>query len=624
MRIGVAQIHTVAGAFDQTVERMVEQSRRAVEQGVELLVFPLAALAGVGALPFSDNPSFMADVADAVSDLTDRLACTALVPVPVDLCDPNGHIDVLLIEGGEARSLVRPAQARMSSPFGDGQGQAQGHGSIEVQERQSGREVSEFVHEGLRFAIALSQADLNQLDDYDYDDDVVLFVSGYPFAADDIASVLGASLNESRYIDDAKMMSSWMVGVGGVGGYGDQVFSGSSFVLSPSGELKALAPAFEETLLVCDVQPIHETQSPERDSDSLSLEVYDAPFHLWQAVSTGLRDFVHQQDKRDVALLLDGSLGSMVLLALASDALGPLHVHALVGSSAAKDAPACRELARKLHVDQIEGMGATGGLDARDLDELLLAAHAREHDAIVLSSLDKTALALGLGTGHVSAATLCPLGDVYRSDVLDMAHVRNTISPLFRRVALGLADEFSIRLDEGEAMRVDNEHTLESVDEILLGYVEYDRSLAELAEAGDTPRQVVEAVLRMVRASEPWRRAMPPVLVMSTHTLDEARFPLGYMWDDTRFDPPGYPFTAPPATSQEHVEELPEELADANLPQGMDLEGTLAMLRDLIEQGGLNPVDFMSPHPGNGQSGVDIDGGGMPGPPGWMTPFSEN
>ena len=35
MRIGIAQINTVAGAFDQTVERMVAQSQRAAEQGVE-------------------------------------------------------------------------------------------------------------------------------------------------------------------------------------------------------------------------------------------------------------------------------------------------------------------------------------------------------------------------------------------------------------------------------------------------------------------------------------------------------------------------------------------------------------------------------------------------------------
>ena len=38
MRIGIAQINTVAGAFDQTVERMVAQSQMAAEQGVELFV----------------------------------------------------------------------------------------------------------------------------------------------------------------------------------------------------------------------------------------------------------------------------------------------------------------------------------------------------------------------------------------------------------------------------------------------------------------------------------------------------------------------------------------------------------------------------------------------------------
>ena len=74
MRIGIAQINTVPGAFGQTVERMVAQSQRAAEQQVELLVFPLAALAGTEPVPFADRPAFMHDVADALATLAEVLA----------------------------------------------------------------------------------------------------------------------------------------------------------------------------------------------------------------------------------------------------------------------------------------------------------------------------------------------------------------------------------------------------------------------------------------------------------------------------------------------------------------------------------------------------------------------
>ena len=236
MRVGIAQIHTIAGALDQTVERMVTQSQRAAEQGVELLVFPLAALAGVEALPYADRLSFIADVADAIATLACDLACPALVPVPIDLGEPYGYFDALLIKEGEVHPLRIPLQMGAAH-----------HGHTE---HSDDPRIAEFSMGGIRFALAFSHEDLDQLDDYDYDIDAVLFLSAYPFALDDTPSALGASLEETRFVDDAKSTHAWLLGVGSVGGYGDQVFSGSSFVLAPSGELKAIAPAFEEALLV--------------------------------------------------------------------------------------------------------------------------------------------------------------------------------------------------------------------------------------------------------------------------------------------------------------------------------------------------------------------------------------
>ena len=116
MRIGIAQINTVPGAFGQTVERMVAQSQRAAEQQVELLVFPLAALAGTEPVPFADRPAFMHDVADALATLAERLVCPAIVPVPMDLDRPEGAFDAMLVEDGEVR-LLRSSR-RPQEPVG--------------------------------------------------------------------------------------------------------------------------------------------------------------------------------------------------------------------------------------------------------------------------------------------------------------------------------------------------------------------------------------------------------------------------------------------------------------------------------------------------------------------------
>lgn len=602
MRLGIAQINTVPGAFDETVERMVAQSRRAVEQGVELLVFPLAALAGVDVVPFADRLSYLRDMADAVASLSEHLACPAIVSVPMDTGDAEGFFEVLLIEQGKVRPL------RMLSRLRDDASAAGAHNPS----------VSEFDFGGLHFALALSHADLDDLDDYDYDIDAMLFLSGYPFAMDDPSSAMGADLEGARFIDDARTTQAWLVGAAPVGGYGDEVFSGSSFVLAPSGDLVASAPAFEEALICADLAPV----APELPAPPLPPEVFDAPFHLWQAVSLGIHDYVVKQGRQDVALCLDGTLDAFVLAALASDALGPLHVHVLVGASAGRRAPSCRELVARLRVDHVDAVGRLGDFDPRDLDELQLAALARQHDAVVLSSVDKTALALGAGTGALSAATLCPLGDVYRSDVLDMAHVRNTISPLFRRVRLATADVLRLPMPDGSVRRIATEREVTALDEVLLGYVEYDRPLAELAADNGSDRDFVDAVLRAQRAAEPQRRAAAPVLAMSTHTLDDARFPLGVRWHDTHFDEiqDAFDLLSQHEALSDQPQQLPEEQAPH--PTGTDIDGTLSMLRDFAEQGGFVPSDFASLMSRQDEEGAST-GHGMDAM-GWISPFSEN
>ena len=604
MRIGIAQIDTVAGALDQTVERMVAQSLRAVDEGIELLVFPLLVFSGIDAVPEGDRSGFMRDVADVAIELGERLACPSIVPVPLDLGLDESTFDALMVNDGDVWPIYMSHRLR-EEPEGDA----------------GERSVAEFSFGGMRFALAMSRDNLDTLDDYDYDVDAVIYLSGYPYAQDDPSSVMGADCDNARFADDAQTIGAWLVGVAPVGCYGDEVYTGSSVVLTPTGEVAALAPAFEEALLVAEIG----TTPDERLDSPLHPEPYDAPFHLWQAVTLGIRDFVAKQGRTDVALCLDGTLNASVLAALASDAVGPTHVHVVVGSSAGAAAASCRELAHRLRVDTVNAPAPMRDYDARDLDELELSMLARAHGALVLSSVDKTALALGMWRTGVSAAQLCPLGDVYRSDVLDMAHVRNTISPLFRKVGLAEADALLLAYPDGVVHTLVGEADVTHVDEVLLGYIEYDQSMATLAANGTLDGDLVEAVLRAARSAELARRSAPPVLAMSTHVLDDARFPLGMSWHDTHFDEhldALEPMT--PHTDKAH-EPASSRRDDRRHTEGIDIDATLAMIRDIAEQGG-----FMPPELGNlGTDGSFAageapfgEGEGLPSF-GW-SPFSEN
>ena len=63
MRLGIAQLGSLAGDFASTADRMSAYSRRAADQGVDLLVFPMNVLSGAAGVPYVDREGFLLDLA---------------------------------------------------------------------------------------------------------------------------------------------------------------------------------------------------------------------------------------------------------------------------------------------------------------------------------------------------------------------------------------------------------------------------------------------------------------------------------------------------------------------------------------------------------------------------------
>ena len=165
------------------------------------------------------------------------------------------------------------------------------------------------------------------------------------------------------------------MGVGGVGCYDGQVFCGSSFVLAPWGELAAQAPSLEEALLVCDVDPSAEGPLAE----PLAPEVYDAPLMTWGALTAGLAEECPGEE--GACVLVDDRIGSLLVATLATDALGPLRVRALLRRTgdAARDAVA-ESLVRALRIPE-ERVGRLEPVDGADEELSLDLAQARPRRA---------------------------------------------------------------------------------------------------------------------------------------------------------------------------------------------------------------------------------------------------
>lgn len=599
MRIGIAQMRTRAGDFEATARHMVEQARRAAEQDVDLLIFPAATLCGVTPVPSPDREGFLLDVAATLSELVDELPCACLVPV---LADAGGKpaSDALLLADGDITPVA--LAARLGSTSGG----------------EGGGPLPEVSFAGARLGVAFTYEDLDEYDDYSYNVDVVVFLSGYGFATDDPSSALGSSLAEGRFLADAEATGAWIVGVGSLGCYDSQLFCGSSFVLTPWGELAAAAPALEEALLVCDVDP-----SAEGPLDApLTPEVYDAPLMTWEVLVMGVADAV---GGAGACALVDGSeLASLLALTLAVDALGPLSVTAVVpqgGDAAAERAALDLTAALRLPegaVVRVDVSAARGAEEAHDLALMRLAALVRETGCVAVGSLDKTGRALERAP-ELRMDALEPLADLYRTDLVALARMRNTVSPVITPPALAAVrvPDVGVPLDGFPS----DETRLEFVDLVLSSYLEWELPLSDIvAEHGHA--EVVSALLARLRELEGGRVDPLRPLTVSSRTLGEARVPRGLAWHDRpRADAERLAARlAELVGSDEQTEEgAPEEgSASARTGSEHDVRDLLGYLRDFSLGGGFSTLEGSSSDMGRHQ-GQSPEAAGL-----WDGPFSEN
>lgn len=609
MKIGIAQMMTRAGDLEKTVERMGEFARRAAEMGVELLVFPMAALCGVTPVQSADREGFLLDLMETLAPELEDLACPCLIPLVLST-DGSPLPEALLVEGKD----IKPVRlsARLSS----------------MGARDAGDPGTDALPElpfhGARLGIAFTYEDLDAYDDYEYDVDVIVFLSGYGFAADDASSALGSSLQEGRFMADAEVTGAWIVGVGSLGCYDAQVFCGSSFVLAPWGELAAQAPSFEEDLLVYDVDPSAEGPLPE----PLDPEVYDAPLMTWEALRVGLSDLVRGAHGSTACAVVGDGLSDALLAVLAVDALGPVNVRVVLTETGEREADEARSaLVRALrlseeNVERLDVRTAPDAASARDLAELSLAALARREGCVALGGGDKTGWALERSDGRLSAAQIEPFADLYRSDLVELSRVRSMISPVIPPRLLG-----AYRVPDVAGLRDafdSDEAALEFADLVLASYVEWERPVSDIvAERGHGEEAM--AVIGRMRDLEASRPSRPLAPTLSSRTLGEARAPLGFAWRDRvreqseRMEA----FLGSVMPGGTAPSEAPREQEPAVAPPTSgEIRDIMGHLRD-FSLGGAFSAFGAGGEQGHGPGGGRPDGQGPHHGP-WSGPFSEN
>ncbi|MDQ7030593.1 MAG: NAD+ synthase [Ardenticatenia bacterium] len=568
VRLALAQLNMTVGAIEENTRKIVDTLARARAQGANLVLFPELAISGYPPEDLLLKPDFLEANLRALDEIRQATAdITAVVGYPA-ADDYDIYNAAAVLQNGKLVGMYRKHYLPNYGVFDE----------------------NRYFGEGLESPV------------FDFAGDIV-GVSicediWYPVGPPQIQALAGgaellANISASPYYrgkgrDRERMLATRAadnVAVVAycnlVGGQDELVFDGHSLVFGPRGELVARAPAFEEALILVDVD-LEEVfrarlHDPRRRKDvelarQFSRQVprveaaplaashgkeppavdpavttpLDALEEVYRALVLGTRDYVRKNGFDTVVLGLSGGIDSSLTATIAVDALGDEHVVGVAMPSrfssegSVRDA---RELARNLGIrlltipieppfqgyldalaDAFAGTPfgvAEENIQARIRGNYLMAL-SNKFGWLVLTTGNKSESAVGYATLYGdTAGGFAPIKDVFKTLVYELARWRNARpdGPLIPESVLTKPPSAELRPDQKDT---DTLPPYDVLDVILELYVERDYSANEIVEQGFAP-ELVERVIRMVDRAEYKRRQVPPGIKITTRAFGKDR-----------------------------------------------------------------------------------------------------
>jgi NAD+ synthase (glutamine-hydrolysing) len=359
LRLALAQLDVTVGDLKGNVRRISDAMRQAAQAGAQLVAFPELGLPGYPPEDLLLKPDFITDNLRALDDLARRTADYPGITVVVGFADRQVDIynAAAVLHGGEVKGIYHKRFLPNYGVFDENRYFA------------AGSEAPTFTIAGVNVGVSICE-------DIWYPDgpaaeqalagaEVLLNISASPF-------YVGKQDARERMLATRASDSSAIVAyLNLVGGQDELMFDGSSVVFDEEGELIARARAFEEDLLVADLDVdsvfrtrLHDPRLRKALAEQQSTaphifvsaapEAAPAPAHdhehlprataprlgadgrieppptrveeAYRALVLGLHDYVAKNGFHDVVIALSGGIDSALTATIAVDALGAEHV----------------------------------------------------------------------------------------------------------------------------------------------------------------------------------------------------------------------------------------------------------------------------------------------------------
>lgn len=577
-RIAMVQMNPVVGDVDGNVRAIGKWVKRARQDGADIVVFPELAVTGYPPEDLVLRPSFLRDVTHALQWLTTQCR---------DLTVVVGYLE----EGGRPRprekaSFVVPSGLRQvfnaAAVIHDRRVAATcqktflpNYGVFDESRYFSpGQKALVCQIRGVRFGVNICE-DIWYAGGPTRDQvavggaQLILNINASPYHVGKVAT------RERMLAERARQNNVVVSYTNMVGGQDEVVFDGNSLIVDRTGTVVTRAGAFEEELLMADLSFDEKTRPAGRETRAMQrypvkrvrlssvargkpnkpvpLKNPNLPHALeeiYQALVTGVWDYVRKNGFRHVLVAVSGGIDSALTTVIAADALGPDRVTGVFMPSpftSRESRSDAKALMKALHVElltlsitrlwkqYVRALSPTFGERASDVTEENLQARIRgtlvmalsnKFGHLVLTTGNKSEMSVGYATLYGDmAGGFAVIKDVPKILVYELARYRNSKAvdahgkAVIPQRVIDRAPSAELKSDQTDQ---DTLPPYDVLDPILEAYVEQERSLREIADRG-FPLQTVKRVMAMVDRSEYKRRQAPIGIKITQKALGKDR-----------------------------------------------------------------------------------------------------
>ncbi len=564
LRIAGAQVNVVVGDIDGNIRIIREAMERAEAAEADVLLLPELAITGYPPEDLLLRRSFIDENLEALRQLAQSSERTAVVVGFVDRVDGDRHKDdsvergianaAAVLADGAIRGIYHKILLPNYGVFDEARYFAPGRVPEKLWEIGgvvAGVSVCEDIWSPTGPPAQQAKAGAK----------VLLNINGSPYH-------VGKGTERAALLaGEAQRSGVPVVYVNMVGGQDELVFDGDSMIFDAAGEIIYRAAQFAEEHFVIDIEVSDEghdaglvTVSHGRQKAGQPLPIpeivprHDENAEIYNALVTGLRDYVYKNGFRDVVIGLSGGIDSALTAAIAVDALGPDSVWGVTMPTRFSSSGSVNhsiELAKNLgcRIDEIpiegifgqflEALGpvfsgtefdvAEENLQARIRGAIIMAI-SNKFGGMVVATGNKSEMAVGYATLYGDmAGGYAVLKDVFKTRVYKLSEWRNRDGEVIPRAIIDKPPSAELRPDQKDT---DSLPDYDLLDEILRRYIELDESPKLIVSEG-YDRDTVLRVARMVDRNEYKRRqAAPGVRITRKAFGKDRRLPITNRFKD--------------------------------------------------------------------------------------------